>query len=159
MEILLIFGAVWLLFKLFSAVDNIGTPGDNREPYARNDAGQVMALMVRGEPGNVPSHEDYIHDGTAHQNPAVVDSTRLRWFLCFPYATEQQTRYYPLTISEQGAPNLDSIGQRVSDAKRRGVDVDLVTLDRGLERQVIHRETGEQRGRGVPDSKLRKRGE
>ncbi|MEZ4865318.1 MAG: hypothetical protein R3C14_28675 [Caldilineaceae bacterium] len=153
MEILL------LLFLVLVAVglgwlNHASSPDDNREPYLRDDAGQVWALYVAGPVGDVPSHERFIHDGTPHQNPAVRDYVGTRWVLIFPFPEERQERYYPITVNGP-AIDLGAIQRRIDGARlRRGQVVELVTMPRWAERMAIRREDGEQLGRGVPSGKL-----
>jgi hypothetical protein len=65
-----------------------------------------------------------------------------------------EVSYYPLTINGRVLPDLEGIQERVDAARRQGKDVDLVTLDAGLEREVIKRENGAQLDREVPAGKL-----
>jgi hypothetical protein len=125
---------------------NGGKPEDNREPYLRDKAGHVYAIQI----GPGAAHEDYIHDGTPHQNPAVREEGR--WWFVFHYTVE--VSYYPITINGRILPDLDAIEARVNAARAKGVDVALVTLDAGLEREVIKRENGEQLGRDVAPGQL-----
>jgi len=139
--------AILLGILIFSMLA-VGTrPVDSREPYLRDAKGRVWALKV----GEGESHENYIHDGTPHQNPAVRYETRWR-LLFFPY--EIQVSYYPITINGRLLPDLDAIQARVDEGQRRGRDVELVTLDKNLERDVIRRENGTQLGRDVPSGQL-----
>ena len=141
---ILLFLVVCIVLVLLSG--NGGHPTDNREPYARDRRGHVWALKVaEGTP-----HEDYIHDGTPHQNPAVREETR--WWFIFAY--QVSVSYYPITINGPVMPDLDAIQERVDAARRKGKDVELVTLDATLEREVIKRENGAQLDREVPTGKL-----
>lgn len=70
MIILLLFCLVLLLLFLHW-LNNAVQPDDSREPYVRDDDGNVWALRVAGPVDDVPNHESFIHDGTPHQNPAV----------------------------------------------------------------------------------------
>ena len=106
-----------------------------------------MAIKV----GDGTSHTEFIHDGTPHQNPAVKQETRWRLWI-FPY--EVEVSYYPLTIAGRLLPDLEAIQARVDEGKRKGRDVELVTLDARLEREVIKRENGAQLDRDVPSGKL-----
>ena len=119
---------------------------DNREPYARDSRGQIWALKV----GAGTPHEDYIHDGTPHQNPAMTTETR--WWFIFSYTVD--VSYYPITINGRMLPDLEGIQARVDDGRRNGRDVDLVTLTPALEREVIKRENGAQLGRDVSAANL-----
>ncbi len=145
MIIVLLF-VLFLVLVLSFAAGQAAKPTDNREPYLRDNAGHVWALVV----GPDTTHEDYIHDGTPHQNPAV--RSEWRWFLLFPY--EVEVSYYPITINGRMLPDLDAIQTRVDEARKRGKDVQLCTLDAGLEREVIRRENGEQLGRDVSAGNL-----
>ncbi|MCB0129067.1 MAG: hypothetical protein KDE58_42670, partial [Caldilineaceae bacterium] len=111
MELVLLFICAGLFLILANWLNSLGTPDDSREPYLRDAAGGVLALYVAGPVGDVPAHERFIHDGTAHQNPAVREYTGLRWFLLFPFLEERQERFYPLT--DNGNPiDLDALQQR-----------------------------------------------
>lgn len=144
LTVLIIVLVLILLLTLCSG--NGAKPVDNREPYLRDSSGQVWALLV----GPGVNHEQYIHDGTPHQNPAVREEWR--WVFIFPYTVE--VSYYPITINGQVLPDIQAIQARVDDGRRRGKDVQLVTLDASLEREVIRRENGEQLGREVHPSDL-----
>jgi hypothetical protein len=148
MEVLLFPVLVFLIacIVLVLLSGNGGKQTDSREPYLRDKHGHVWALKVaEGTP-----HEDYIHDGTPHQNPAVREETR--WWFIFPYSIE--VSYYPITINGRVLPDLEAIQERVDSARGRGKDVDLVTLDASLEKEVIKRENGAQLQREVPASGL-----
>ncbi len=144
MEILIGVLCVVLLLTLLSGSG--GKPVDSREPYLRDRQGHVWALLV----GPGVNHEQFIHDGTPHQNPAVREETR--WFFIFPYSVE--VSYYPITINGRVLPDLEGIQARVDEGRRRGKDVQLVTLDARLEREVIKRENGTQLGRDVDTGDL-----
>ena len=137
--------AVVLIFSLLTAPGTKQT--DNREPYLRDSKGQVWALKV----GDGTSHEEFIHDGTPHQNPAVREETRVRLWI-FPYSV--QVSYYPITVNGRILPDLEAIQARVDEGKRKGRDVELVTLSAALEKEVIKRENGAQLDRDVPSGKL-----
>lgn len=124
-----------------------GKPSDTREPYLRDRSGNVFALKV----GPGVNHEQFIHDGTPHQNPAVRDEGR--WF-CFLFYYTVEVSYYPITINGRILPDIEGIQARVDEGRRRGKDVELVTLSPELERQVILRENGEQLGRDVDAGRL-----
>ncbi len=158
MELVLLLLFVLAMLMLANWIGNAGTPEDSREPYVRDAAGRPLALYVAGPAGAVPQHESFIHDGTAHQNPAVNDYTAIRWFLIFPWPEDRQERWYPIT--NNGIPvDLARIEERIANARlRRGQVVELVTMPRWAEKQAIRREHGEQLGRGVPAGKLKKRG-
>jgi hypothetical protein len=145
MEIVLLVIVVVIVFSLLVARGTKQT--DNREPYMRDAQGAVWALKV----GEGTSHEEFIHDGTPHQNPAVREETRWRLWI-FPYSLE--VSYYPITMNGRVLPDLTSIQARVDEGRRRGRDVELVTLSAKLEREVIKRENGTQLGRDVPSGKL-----
>ncbi len=130
-----------LILALSIAAGQRAKPVDSREPYLRDRSGHVWALLV----GPGVNHEDYIHSDVPHQNPAVREETR--WFFIFPYSVE--VSYYPITINGRILPDLEGIQARVDEGRRRGLDVELVTLDATLEREVIRRENGEQLGRDV----------
>jgi hypothetical protein len=147
MEIIIVVLVVVIVFSLIVKLDHGTRPADNREPYMRDAGGQVWALKV----GDGTSHEEFIHDGTPHQNPAVREETRWRLWI-FPYSLE--VSYYPITVSGRNQVNLEAIQARVDDGRRRGRDVELVTLDARLEREVIKRENGTQLDRDVPGAKL-----
>lgn len=132
--------------SLFSWLLWGGYPDDDREEYVRDADGRILALRV----GEGSSHEDYIHDGTPHQNPAMRTEMR-GWFI---FARSVEVSYYPFTDNGHGAPDLDKIRRRVDEGQRRGEDVDLVALDDELEREVVRRENGQQMVRDVPPSKL-----
>jgi hypothetical protein len=157
MELVLLVLLVLLLVIFLNWLNNLTTPGDNREPYLRDESGKVWALYVAGPVGDVPNHEAYIHDGTPHQNPAVNTYIGVHWFLIIPFSEEREERWYPIT--NNGVMfNLEAIQQRISQARLRcGQAIELVTMSRWAERQAIHRENGEQLQRGVPSGKLRKR--
>ncbi len=148
MEVLVIPVLVFLLVCIVLVLlsGNGGHPTDNREPYLRDRHGHVWALCV----GPGATHEDYIHDGTPHQNPAVREEGR--WWFIFHYTVE--VSYYPITINGRMLPDLESLQARVDAARRKGRDVQLITLDASLEKEVIRRENGEQLGREVPAGKL-----
>ncbi len=135
-----------ILIILALASGNGGKPADSREPYLRDRNGHVWALCI----GPGTTHEDYIHDGTPHQNPAVREEGR--WWFIFHYTVE--VSYYPITINGRMLPDLEGIQARVDAARAQSKDVDLVTLDAALEREVIRRENGAQLGRHVPAGKL-----
>jgi hypothetical protein len=149
MEVLVVPVLVFLLFCILLVVlsGNGGHPTDNREPYLRDNRGHIWALKVaEGTP-----HEDFIHDGTAHQNPAVREEGR--WWFIFHYTVE--VSYYPLTIPPgRMLPDLAALQAQVSTAQQRGRDKRHITLDASLEREVIRRENGEQLGREVPAGQL-----
>ncbi len=145
MEIIIAVLVVVLIFSLLTAPGSTQT--DNREPYMRDGRGLVWALKV----GDGTSHEEFIHEGTPHQNPAVREETRVRLWI-FPYSV--QVSYYPITINGRMLPDLEAIRARVDEGQRRGRDVELVTLDAKLEREVIKRENGTQLDRDVPSGKL-----
>ena len=158
MELIILAFFVLGLLMVAHGIGNATTPNDTREPYLRDNAGNPLALYVAGPAGDVPQHESFIHDGTAHQNPAVNDYTAIRWFLLFPWPEERQERWYPIT--NNGLPvDLARIKERIDNARlRRGQVVELVTMPRWAEKQAIRREHGEQLARGVPAGKLRKKG-
>ena len=112
MEILLGIVLVVLFISILGAVDKSGKPTDSREPYARDARGRVWALKV----GEGVSHEEYIHDGTPHQNPAV--RTETRWWFIFSYSVD--VSYYPITINGRLLPDLEGIQERVDEGRRRG---------------------------------------
>ncbi len=156
MGLLLIGGLVILLVLVMVAMDNATSTPDNREPYVRDERGNVWALRVAGPAGDVPNHESFIHDGTPHQNPAVREWTGTVWFLIFPFAEERQERYYPITDNGNGI-DWRGIERRVNGARlRRHQEVELVVMPRWAEKAAIRRENGEQLGRGV--TRLEKRG-
>ncbi len=157
MELILLALALLALFLVAHWIGNVGTPNDTREPYLRDASGNALALYVAGPVDDVPQHESFIHDGTAHQNPAVNNYTAWRWFLIFPFSEERQERWYPIT--DNGiAIDLAAIQKRIDNARlRRGQAVELVTMPRWAEKEAVRREHGEQLGRGVPAGKLRKR--
>lgn len=148
----ILFGALLLgLLFLHVMSGDRGRQSDDREPYFRDRRGNIWALKV----GPGTPHEGYIHDEAAgqaepHQNPAVVEETR--WWLLFSYSVE--VSYYPLTINGRLTPDIDAIQKRVDAGRREGADVDLVTLDKELERQVIVRENAGQLAAGVPARQL-----
>lgn len=153
--LILLLGGLLLLLQWLS---NLGVPDDNREPYLREPSGAVLALYVAGPVGDVPTHERFIHDGTAHQNPAVRSYTGTRWILLFPFPEEREERYYPLT-NNGNSVDLNALRQRIAQVPlRRAQKVELVTMPRWAEREAIRREHGEQLSRGVPGNKVRKRG-
>jgi len=158
MELIVLMLVVLGLMILLNWLSNIATPDDNREPYARDGQGRVWALYVAGPVGEVPNHENFIHDGTPHQNPAVNSYTAFRWFLIFPFPEEREERWYPVT--NNGIPvNLDAIQQRIQQTRLgRRQTVELTTMPQWAEKQAIRREHGEQLQRGVPAGKLHKRG-
>jgi hypothetical protein len=143
--IIIVLLAIILLLSLCAGTS--GKKADTREPYLRDRSGRVFALKV----GPGVSHEDYIHDGTPHQNPAVLEEGR--WFLFLFYYTVEVS-YYPITINGRMLPDLEGIQARVDAGRRRGQDVDLVTLDTSIERQVIQRENGAQLERNVATGAL-----
>lgn len=159
MEFALLALMVLLLLILQNWLHNLTTPDDNREPYLRDEFGNVWALYVAGPVDNLPNHETYIHDGTPHQNPAVNTYTGIRWILLLPFPEEREERWYPLT--QNGTTiNLKAIQKRINQAKlHHRQEVTIVTMSRWPERQVIRRENGQQLQRGVPSGKLQKRGE
>ncbi len=149
MEVLVVPVLVFLLVcvLLVALSGNGGHPVDNREPYFRDRNGHVWALCI----GPGTTHEDYIHSGVPHQNPAVREEGR--WWFIFHYTVE--VSYYPLTApAGRILPDLESLQARVDAARRKGKDVQLLTLDAGLEREVIRRENGAQLDREVPSGKL-----
>ena len=98
---------VLFLVLVFSLMTLPGTKqADNREPYLRDSKGQVWAIKV----GDGTSHEEFIHHGTPHQNPAVREETRVRLWI-FPYIVA--VSYYPLTSAGRILPDLDAIQARV----------------------------------------------
>ena len=156
MEIILLVLIVAILVMLANMMT--AAPDDNREPYVRDEGGGALALRVAGPVDDVPQHESFIHDGTAHQNPAVRDYRSIRWFLLFPFSEACQERYYPITDNGQ-VIDLTAIARRVDRARlRRGQVVELVPMPAWAEREAIRREHGAQLDRGVPSGKLRKRG-
>ena len=90
MELALLLLLILLLFAFLNWLHNLTTPDDNREPYLRDEFGNVWALYVAGPVGDVPNHEAFIHDGTPHQNPAV--NTYTRCSLVSDYSTLGGTR-------------------------------------------------------------------
>lgn len=156
MEIILLL-LLFTFIILMAWFSQASTPEDNREPYVRDATGAVMALYVAGPVADVPNHESYIHDGTAHQNPAVREYTGVYWFI-LPWPEDRQERYYPLTDNGPGV-DLVAIQKRIDRARlRRGQVVELVAMPRWAEKMAIRREHGEQLGRGVPSNKLHRRG-
>src|SRR5437868_3383991 len=67
-----------LMLALTFASGTGGKPTDSREPYLHDHSGHVWALKV----GPVVNPEDYIHDSTPYQNPAITEEGR--WFLIIP---------------------------------------------------------------------------
>ncbi len=141
---------------------------DEREEYARDVDGNVLAFVVSGEerddlPGTFATaeHEDFIHDGTPHQNPVVIERTELHWFLFIPYTVRVQDRYYPITRGRDGATraDLEGIQQRVDSKRRklrrRSQRAYIAPLDERKERLAYRRENATQRARGVPQRRLR----
>ena len=120
---------------------DLWSPRDSREPLMRDENGEVIALCVEGWLGNLPQHEDFIHDGIPHRNPLVTNSFKLR-FGTIPWI--YQTRLYPFT--ESGVtPNLEEIENRTTGVK----GVYLTLLDRSEERRVEKVEDRDQRAKGV----------
>lgn len=111
---------------------------DSREPYIRNKDGQIVALRIHGFVGNLPNHEQYIHNGIAHQNPAVEDGIG-----GFMWMSATQTRYYPFT--NNGVPvDFAELERDLAVARKKGADVWLVGLNSAQEREVVARENGQQ---------------
>ena len=146
----------WLSRQLFRR------PNDNREPYVRTEKGQALALLVSGPEltyldivtiFDTPNHEEYIHDGTLHQNPSVVERTGAWWN---PFAGRKQDRYYPLTIGVDGRlPDLNAIeAQARAYRLRRGQRVEIVPMPPEIERKAAIGENATQLARGVPRSRL-----
>ncbi len=145
--IIIVIIAPLVCLLIFSMLATGPRKADSREPYMRDGKGHVWAIKV----GEGTSHEEFIHDGTPHQNPAMRYETRWR-LLIFPYDVE--VSYYPITINGRILPDLDAIQARVDEGQRKGRDVELVTLDAKLEREVIRRENGTQLDRDVPSGQL-----
>lgn len=134
------------------------TPKDNREPYLRNSMGLSYALMVRGPVDNVPNHEDFIHDGTPHQNPVVKRDIITKHFLFIPYSLERETRWYPLTISQSSGVNFERLSAAVHNARAKGKDVAIVMMDNEIERLANIRENQTQEGKGHEELMFNRRG-
>lgn len=152
--VLLIIAISLILVVLFE-----GKPQDRREMYFRDSSGLAFALMVRGSVGNVPNHEEILHDGTPHQNPVVeqrIVTKRALWI--FPYAELEETRWYPLTIAETSGPNLRIMQQRIHRANARGKDIRLVVMSEEIERRAQLVENNTQRGKGVERLTYNQRG-
>lgn len=147
MELLLLLVAALCLMAFLNWLNK--GPEDNREPYIRNANGQALALYVAGPANDLPQHESFIHDGSAHQNPAVYNYIKTRWFLIFPYGVEWEERYYPFTNNGLGI-DFVTIQKRIDNTRLRGgQEVEVRGMPNGAERQAIRRENGEQLQRGV----------
>jgi hypothetical protein len=141
-------------------------PQDNRQEYLRDLTSRSMALLTAGpeiEPGrfDTPNHELILHDGTAHQNPAVI----VRYDGRFPFRRLMQYRYYPLTLSSSGTiPHFSTMQARINRTRLRKHQIlAIVTMDEHTQQQAVIRENRQQLTRGVSraylayDSKGRKR--
>ena len=99
---------------------------------------------------DTPQHERLIHDGTPHRNPLVRERSVTRWWLFLPYTERVQDRYYPLTVNQNGPPDIDRIRQQIAQMKlRRNQHVEVTTLDHQDERRSERIEDNDQRVRGV----------
>lgn len=143
---------------------NLLFPADTREPYLRTGSGAGQALRVTGRRSltglyNLPAHENYIHDGTGHQNEAVDHWSRLEWVFGFiPVWRKYRDHYYPLT--DNGRPiNLDALQYDIEHIPLEpGQAVEIVEMPARIERRAIQRESKEQKARGVPFWRLWRRG-
>ena len=156
---------------MFSWLIDQFAPPDNREPYFTGPDDRAVAFVAVGEEGNTPNHEDFTHgmDGTdeavGHQDPVVINRVVVRcsWRTFFiPVPVTIQERYYPYTIKHDGTiPDLQQVETRVSaqadQLRRRRQQAYHAPMPRWMERRAWNQETNKQRGRGVPDFRLRSR--
>lgn len=130
----------------------LGMDFDNREPMMRDKDGNAIMLKVTGDIDEIggidyadtPNHEDYVHDGTPHRNPVVRERGG------FLGLFRRQERYYPLTTSPDGREaDLEAIRRQAeATAMRKGQKIEIVSVNRRIERQAERVEDQTQRDRG-----------
>lgn len=128
-----------------------GKKVDNREPYIRNEYGQVLTLRVEGDLGSGEVHKRYIHRNIPHQNPTIdQDRVWVKGWLFGGHWEYREVRHYPIT--DNGVDQVDVLQlAREIEAKseRRGEKVSLVWATSDIEQRLNVVENDQQFRRGV----------
>lgn len=138
---------------------------DNREDWYVDENGNAVgieytgAILPNGQT-NAINHEEKLHNGTPHTDPAVYDSLNPITNLAIGPVAKG---IYPLTISEDGRhADLDEL-RAYADSQNgilnlaNGRRVRVVELRRRDRRKLERQEDRLQRRRGVKQKNLRRR--